>query len=73
MNIFNGLPVVLYFPRFLKDKSLQAQCIKYVTRPGYKNPSLHEILKIFCGLTPGVTVESLCYRLQKELGKINER
>lgn len=69
----NTYTTTLNLAKFMNDKRLQDKCIKFVTRSGYKSPPLRDILRIFCGLTPGVTVDTLCNRHQKELGKVNER
>nr|XP_039255729.1 GATOR complex protein NPRL2-like isoform X1 [Styela clava] len=59
--------------RLMSDKALQTECIQYVSRPGHPKPTLNDILAISCGLTPGVTVDNLCSRHQKELNKVNEQ
>ncbi|XP_042307188.1 GATOR complex protein NPRL2 isoform X2 [Sceloporus undulatus] len=55
------------------DKSLQDECLSYVTKPGNKRPSLRDIFQLYCGLSPGTTVRDLICRYTLQIQRVDER
>ncbi|XP_041047977.1 GATOR complex protein NPRL2 isoform X2 [Carcharodon carcharias] len=55
------------------DKSLQEECLAYVTKPGPKRASLRDVFQLYCGLSPGTTARDLCSRYAQQLQQVDER
>ncbi|XP_060691752.1 GATOR complex protein NPRL2 isoform X3 [Hemiscyllium ocellatum] len=55
------------------DKSLQEECLVYVTKPGHKRASLRDVFQLYCGLSPGTTARDLCSRYAQQLQRVDER
>ncbi|XP_020854953.1 GATOR1 complex protein NPRL2 isoform X3 [Phascolarctos cinereus] len=55
------------------DKSLQEECLSYVTKQGHKRASLRDVFQLYCGLSPGTTVRDLIGRYTQQLQHVDER
>ncbi|XP_005992726.1 GATOR complex protein NPRL2 isoform X2 [Latimeria chalumnae] len=76
VSIFQYSNVYCTTPRvqdLVDDKTLQEECLLYVTKQGHKRASLREVFQLFCGLAPGTTVRDLCSRYAQQLQRVDER
>ncbi|XP_020325959.1 GATOR complex protein NPRL2-like [Oncorhynchus kisutch] len=57
----------------IDDRSIQEECLNYVTKKGQKRACLRDVFQLYCGLTPGTTVRDLCSRYSQQLQRVDER
>ncbi|XP_061113573.1 GATOR complex protein NPRL2 isoform X1 [Conger conger] len=69
-NVYCTTPKV---QNLMDDKSIQEDCLLYVTKPGQKRASLRDVFQLYCGLSPGTTVRDLCSRYSQQLQRVDER
>ncbi|CAG07001.1 unnamed protein product, partial [Tetraodon nigroviridis] len=69
-NVYCTTPKV---QSLIDDKSLQDECLSYVTKQGQKRASLRDVFQLYCGLSPGTTVRDLCSRYAQQLQRVDER
>ncbi|KAJ0068931.1 hypothetical protein NL108_015168, partial [Boleophthalmus pectinirostris] len=69
-NVYCTTPKV---QSLIDDKSIQEECLSYVTKPGQKRASLRDVFQLYCGLSPGTTVRDLCSRYSLQLQRVDER
>ncbi|KAL4655377.1 nitrogen permease regulator 2-like protein isoform X1 [Arapaima gigas] len=69
-NVYCTTPKV---QNLIDDKSVQEQCLAYVTKSGQKRASLRDVFQLYCGLSPGTTVRDLCSRYAQQLQRVDER
>uniref|UniRef100_A0A667WTT4 NPR2 like, GATOR1 complex subunit n=1 Tax=Myripristis murdjan TaxID=586833 RepID=A0A667WTT4_9TELE len=69
-NVYCTTPKV---QSLIDDKSIQEECLTYVTKQGQKRASLRDVFQLYCGLTPGTTVRDLCSRYSQQLQRVDER
>lgn len=69
-NVYCTTPKV---QSLIDDKSVQEECLNYVTKQGQKRPSLRDVFQLYCGLSPGTTVRDLCSRYSQQLQRVDER
>ena len=65
------VPIFLYSNKYaikpkinhlLKDQSMKAECIAYVSQNEKMPSTFHNIFKLYCALGPGISVDALCDR-----------
>ncbi|MBN3295082.1 GATOR1 complex protein NPRL2 [Amia ocellicauda] len=69
-NVYCTTPKV---QNLMDDKSMQEECLLYVTKSGQKRASLRDVFQLYCGLSPGTTVRDLCSRYAQQLQRVDER
>uniref|UniRef100_A0AAX7V3D7 NPR2 like, GATOR1 complex subunit n=1 Tax=Astatotilapia calliptera TaxID=8154 RepID=A0AAX7V3D7_ASTCA len=69
-NVYCTTPKV---QSLIDDKSIQEECLNYVTKQGQKRASLRDVFQLYCGLSPGTTVRDLCSRYSQQLQRVDER
>ncbi|XP_034759561.2 GATOR complex protein NPRL2 isoform X1 [Acipenser ruthenus] len=69
-NVYCTTPKV---QNLIDNKSVQEECLLYVTKPGQKRASLRDVFQLYCGLSPGTTVRDLCSRYAQQLHRVDER
>ncbi|XP_068107670.1 GATOR1 complex protein NPRL2 [Hyperolius riggenbachi] len=69
-NVYCTTPRV---QELIHDKTLQDDCLSYVSKPGLKRPSLRDVFQLYCGLSPGTTVRDLIARYTQQLQRVDER
>ncbi|KAK6473875.1 GATOR complex protein NPRL2 isoform X1 [Huso huso] len=69
-NVYCTTPKV---QNLIDNKSVQEECLLYVTKPGQKRASLRDVFQLYCGLSPGTTVRDLCSRYAQQLQRVDER
>ncbi|KAG7280547.1 hypothetical protein CRUP_028272 [Coryphaenoides rupestris] len=69
-NVYCTTPTV---QSLIDNKSIQEECLQYVTKQGQKQTNLRDVFQLYCGLTPGTTVRDLCSRYSQQLQKVDER
>ncbi|XP_029946812.1 GATOR1 complex protein NPRL2 [Salarias fasciatus] len=69
-NVYCTTPKV---QSLIDDKSIQEECLSYVTKQGQKRASLRDVFQLYCGLSPGTTVRDLCSRYAQQLQRVDER
>ncbi|GLD69372.1 nitrogen permease regulator 2-like protein [Lates japonicus] len=69
-NVYCTTPKV---QSLMDDKSIQEECLSYVTKQGQKRASLRDVFQLYCGLSPGTTVRDLCSRYSQQLQRVDER
>ncbi|MBN3292271.1 NPRL2 protein, partial [Polypterus senegalus] len=69
-NVYCPMPKV---HNLMGDKTLQEECLAYVTKTGQKRASLRDVFQLYCGLSPGTTVRDLCCRYSQQLQRVDER
>ncbi|XP_013861874.1 GATOR1 complex protein NPRL2 isoform X1 [Austrofundulus limnaeus] len=69
-NVYCTTPKV---QNLIDDKSIQEECLAYVTKQGQKRASLRDVFQLYCGLSPGTTVRDLCSRYSQQLQRVDER
>ncbi|KAK3740606.1 hypothetical protein QZH41_009731, partial [Actinostola sp. cb2023] len=69
-NVYTPTPEM---NRLLTDRKLQDECIQYSPKKGAVLPTFYDIFKMYCGLSPGVTVRDLCARFNPSSLRIDER
>ncbi|KAK6321698.1 hypothetical protein J4Q44_G00086740 [Coregonus suidteri] len=69
-NVYCTTPKV---QSLIDDRSIQAECLSYVTKHGQKRARLRDVFQLYCGLTPGTTVCDLCSRYSQQLQRVDER
>ena len=55
----------------MDNQELQNECLEYVAEYGIQPPSLHDVITLYCGLSPGVEVKDLCMRYQDQISRVN--
>ncbi|XP_013989133.1 tumor suppressor candidate 4 isoform X2 [Salmo salar] len=69
-NVYCTTPTV---QSLIDDRSIQEECLNYVTKKGQKRACLRDVFQLYCGLTPGTTVRDLCSRYSQQLQRVDER
>ncbi|XP_023251993.1 GATOR complex protein NPRL2-like [Seriola lalandi dorsalis] len=69
-NVYCTTPKV---QSLIDDKSIQEECLNYVSKQGQKRASLRDVFQLYCGLSPGTTVRDLCSRYSQQLQRVDER
>ncbi|XP_024859943.1 GATOR complex protein NPRL2 isoform X1 [Kryptolebias marmoratus] len=69
-NVYCTTPKV---QSLIDDKSIQEECLGYVTKQGQKRASLRDVFQLYCGLSPGTTMRDLCSRYSQQLQRVDER
>uniref|UniRef100_A0A4W5RJH1 NPR2 like, GATOR1 complex subunit n=1 Tax=Hucho hucho TaxID=62062 RepID=A0A4W5RJH1_9TELE len=69
-NVYCTTPKV---QSLIDDRSIQAECLSYVTKQGQKRACLRDVFQLYCGLTPGTTVRDLCSRYSQQVQRVDER
>ncbi|XP_029006957.1 GATOR complex protein NPRL2 isoform X2 [Betta splendens] len=69
-NVYCTTPKV---QSLIDDKSIQQECLNYVSKQGHKRASLRDVFQLYCGLSPGTTVRDLCSRYSQQLQSVDER
>ncbi|KAK1161379.1 GATOR complex protein NPRL2 isoform X1 [Acipenser oxyrinchus oxyrinchus] len=69
-NVYCTTPKV---QNLMDNKSVQEECLFYVTKTGQKRASLRDVFQLYCGLSPGTTVRDLCSRYAQQLQRVDER
>ncbi|KAK5934133.1 hypothetical protein CgunFtcFv8_014552 [Champsocephalus gunnari] len=69
-NVYCTTPKV---QSLIDDKSIQEECLNYVTKQGQKRASIRDVFQLYCGLSPGTTVRDLCSRYSQQLQRVDER
>uniref|UniRef100_A0A8C5CEN2 NPR2 like, GATOR1 complex subunit n=1 Tax=Gadus morhua TaxID=8049 RepID=A0A8C5CEN2_GADMO len=69
-NVYCTTPIV---QSLIDNKSIQEECLRYVTKQGQKQANLRDVFQLYCGLTPGTTVRDLCSRYSPQLQRVDER
>ncbi|KXJ30194.1 Nitrogen permease regulator 2-like protein [Exaiptasia diaphana] len=81
-NVVKLIPIFqysnVYIPtpemnRLLTDRKLQDECIQYSPKKGAVLPTFYDIFKMYCCLSPGLTVRDLCTRFNPSSLRIDER
>ncbi|RVE73436.1 hypothetical protein OJAV_G00046840 [Oryzias javanicus] len=69
-NVYCTTPKV---QSLIDDKSIQEECLNYVSKQGHKRAGLRDVFQLYCGLSPGTTVRDLCSRYSQQLQRVDER
>ncbi|XP_031573687.1 GATOR complex protein NPRL2-like [Actinia tenebrosa] len=81
-NVVKLIPIFqysnVYIPtpemnKLVTEKKLQDECITYSPKKGAVLPTFYDVFKLYCGLSPGVTVRDLCARFNPGSLRIDER
>ena len=55
----------------MDNQELQNECLEYVSITGNQPPTLHDVITLYCGLSPGVEVKDLCMRYTDQISRVN--
>ncbi|CAK8689336.1 unnamed protein product [Clavelina lepadiformis] len=59
--------------QIMENPRLQSECLRFIAKKGHQLPTLHDVMTLYCGLSPGVKVQDLCLRHQNEMTRVNEQ
>uniref|UniRef100_H2YTV6 Nitrogen permease regulator 2-like protein n=1 Tax=Ciona savignyi TaxID=51511 RepID=H2YTV6_CIOSA len=59
--------------KFWEDTTMQHACLDYVSRSGHQKPTLHDVMTLYCGLAPRITLRDLCNMFQDQITRVNEQ
>ena len=55
----------------MDNQELQNECLEYVSNSDNQPPTLHDVMTLYCGLSPGVEVKDLCMRYTDQISRVN--
>ncbi|XP_078488340.1 GATOR1 complex protein NPRL2-like [Ciona intestinalis] len=59
--------------QFRQNTEMQNECLAYVSRSGHQQPTLHDVMTLYCGLGPRVTLRKLCILFHEQITRVNEQ